>query len=135
MSHNYETLLNYYKNGTVAIAREAKLDILDILIYNSEHEGMAEAERRIGKLENVIHSLCGNPERGHILPELEKANEFNYREAHCPPFIIIYKIVSEKIIVYCVLNGRRDMRSPPHRRLIRLWIQVECGEGGRGTLR
>ena len=104
----------------VTIAREAKLDILDIWIYLSEHEGMAEADRRIKKLESVIYSLCENPERGHIPPELEKVNEFNYREVHFLPFRIVYKIVSGKIIVYCVFDGRRDMQSLLYQRLIRL---------------
>ena len=104
----------------VIISREAKLDILDIWIYLYEHEGMAEADKLIKKLESVIYSLCDNPERGHIPPELETVNEFNYREIHSLPYRVIYKILSGEIIIYCVLDGRRDMQSLLYQRLIRV---------------
>lgn len=104
----------------VNIAREAKLDILDIWIYVAKQEGIHEADSRVKKLEKVIYSLSKNSERGHLPPELEQVGEYNYREVHFLPFRIIYKIVSAKVIVYCVLDGRRDMQSLLYQRLIRL---------------
>ena len=43
----------------------------------------------------------------------------DYREAHFKPYRIIYRVMGQQVIVYCVLDGRRDMQSLLLRRLMR----------------
>jgi len=42
-----------------------------------------------------------------------------FREAHYKPYRVIYRIVDTQVIVYCVVDGRRDMQSFLQRRLLR----------------
>ena len=103
----------------VILSREAKLDILQIWNYRAEAENLADADGWIVKLEAVVRSLDENPERGHYPPELERVDEYNYREVHCFPYRIIYKVARDEIVVHCVLDGRRDMQALLCRRLVR----------------
>jgi toxin ParE1/3/4 len=42
-----------------------------------------------------------------------------YREVHYKPYRIIYRIHARTVIVYCVLDGRRDMQTLLQHRLLR----------------
>nr|AOO92220.1 plasmid stabilization protein [Rhizobium leguminosarum bv. trifolii] len=42
-----------------------------------------------------------------------------YRELHHKPWRMIYRIMGTDVVVYCVVDGRRDMQSFLERRLIR----------------
>ena len=42
-----------------------------------------------------------------------------FRELHFKPYRLIYRIMDKQVIVYCVVDGRRDMQSFLLRRLIR----------------
>ncbi len=59
------------------------------------------------------------PERGNTPKELRDLGITEYREVHYKPYRVIYRIFGEKAVVYCVIDGRRDMESLLKRRLIR----------------
>jgi toxin ParE1/3/4 len=42
-----------------------------------------------------------------------------YREVHHDPYRIIYRVFERRVVVYCVLDGRRDMQSLLQMRLLR----------------
>ena len=42
-----------------------------------------------------------------------------YRELHHKPWRMIYRIIEEDVIVYCIADGRREMQSFLERRLLR----------------
>jgi toxin ParE1/3/4 len=104
---------------TVVLSREAKLDILEIWNYRAKSVNLEDADGLIARLEALIRSLGENPERGHYPPELERVDEYNYREINCVTYRIFYKVVRDQIVVHCVLGGRRDMQMLLYRRLIR----------------
>jgi toxin ParE1/3/4 len=43
----------------------------------------------------------------------------DYRETHYKPFRVIYRIARNDVVVYCVVDARRDIRSFLERRLLR----------------
>ncbi|KPH05576.1 plasmid stabilization protein [Rhizobium acidisoli] len=59
------------------------------------------------------------PARGHIPKELTSIGMTEYRELHHKPWRMIYRIIGTKVVVYCVVDGRRDMQAFLERRLIR----------------
>ena len=51
--------------------------------------------------------------------ELRPLGISEYREAHYKPYRIIYRIMNRTVVIYCVVDGRRDMQSLLHLRLLR----------------
>jgi ParE toxin of type II toxin-antitoxin system, parDE len=63
--------------------------------------------------------LTDMPERGNLPRELLNLGVTEYREAHYKPYRIIYRIIGWDVVVYCVVDGRRDMQSFLERRNLR----------------
>ena len=49
------------------------------------------------------------PEKGRIVPELRDHNIVSYKELIEEPYRIIYKILSEEVLVVSVIDGRRNV--------------------------
>ena len=76
----------------IVVSREAQGDILGIWTYLAEKEGVETADLFLDEIEGTIQSLETLPDRGHISPELERINVFNYREIHQLPYRVIFAI-------------------------------------------
>ncbi len=98
---------------------DAALDIEDIYRYIAEHDSIANADRVLLALEETCLGLSDMPERGNVPKELRAIGMTEFREAHFKPYRAIYRIVGQQVIVYCVVDGRRDMQSFLERRLLR----------------
>jgi toxin ParE1/3/4 len=104
---------------TVLIAEDAERDLEDIFRYIAQTDAVANAERVLAALEQRCDLLAELPERGNIPKELSSLGITDYREAHFKPYRIIYRIRGREVLVYCILDGRRDMQSLLQRRLLR----------------
>ncbi|MCG8343889.1 MAG: type II toxin-antitoxin system RelE/ParE family toxin, partial [Chlorobiales bacterium] len=58
-------------------------------------------------------------DRGHCPPELERIHVREYREIHFKPYKIIYRMHEQKVFIYGVLDGRRNLQELLIERLIR----------------
>lgn len=103
----------------VLIAEDAERDIADIHAYVAETDSAQKADRLVDKLEELCAKLAELPERGNVPPELRAIGITEYREVHYKPYRVIYRVLERRVVVYCVLDGRRDMQSLLMRRLIR----------------
>ncbi len=103
----------------VLLSRDAEDDIAGIYRYVATHDSAAAADSLLNRLEKTCYSLARLPERGNIPRELQEIGVTEYREIHFKPYRILYRILNQQVIVYCVLDGRRDMQSLLHSRLIR----------------
>jgi toxin ParE1/3/4 len=103
----------------VVVSTDAERDLEDIYKYISEHDGMAHADHVLAKLEDTCRGLANLPQRGNIPKELVRLGIAEYREVHFKPYRIIYRIMERRVVVYCVVDGRRDMQSLLQRRLLR----------------
>ncbi len=103
----------------VLLAEEAERDIEDIYRYIAHHDSVGNADRVLTALEDACQRLADMPERGNIPKELASLGIADYREAHYKPYRVIYRILGSDVVVYCVVDGRRDMQSFLERRLLR----------------
>ncbi|MCW5700353.1 MAG: type II toxin-antitoxin system RelE/ParE family toxin [Rhodospirillales bacterium] len=103
----------------VFLLEEAKCDIRDIWRWVVEADGIEKADRLVDALEETGARLSEFPHRGNVPEELQALGTTNCREVHYKPYRIIYRVFENRVIVYCVADGRRDMQSLLQRRLLR----------------
>ncbi|MBX3515553.1 MAG: type II toxin-antitoxin system RelE/ParE family toxin [Rhodospirillales bacterium] len=103
----------------VFLIEDAERDIEDIWRYVAATDGIQRADRLLDALEETCARLSELPQRGNVPKELQELGITEYREAHYKPYRIIYRIFENRVIVYCVADGRRDMQSHLQRRLLR----------------
>jgi toxin ParE1/3/4 len=103
----------------VLLSEEAERDIVDIYRDIAQQDGGAKADRVLTNLERACMALARYPLRGNIPKELRPVGIVEYREVHYKPYRIIYRISARTVIVYCVLDGRRDMQTLLQSRLLR----------------
>ncbi|WP_242664277.1 type II toxin-antitoxin system RelE/ParE family toxin [Chlorobium sp. N1] len=92
------------------MAVDAEEDILAIWRYVAHVDSVGRADRLIDELRTSCLSLSAFPDRGHLPPELERIGIGEFREIHCKPYRIIYRLVEGDVFVHCVLDGRRDLQ-------------------------
>ena len=103
----------------VLLSEDAERDIEDIHRYVARHDAVGKADRLLVALEEACLGLSELPKRGNVPKELLPLGMTEFREVHYKPYRLIYRIIGGKVVVYCVLDGRRDMQSLLHRRLVR----------------
>ncbi len=77
------------------------------------------ADRLLKALDDACDRLTEMRERGNIPKELVRVGITDYREVHYKPYRIIYRVIGSDVVVYCIVDGRRDMQSFLERRLLR----------------
>jgi toxin ParE1/3/4 len=103
----------------VWLTADAERDIEEIHRYIGEYDGAMNADRVLARLEEQCRRLEYLPARGNVPRELLRLGIKEYRQVHYKPYRIIYRIIGQRVIVYCILDGRRDMQSLLQRRLLR----------------
>lgn len=103
----------------VHFTEAAEQDLFDIWRYVANHDSAANAEALLDALEETCQSLSHSPGKGHIPPELERICIDLYREIHFKPYRILYEVRERDVVVYAVLDSRRDLQSLLERRLVR----------------
>lgn len=107
------------KHYNVFLIGEAEEDIFEIYNYVAKYDSVGKADKLFTNLQNTINSLDQQPKRGHVPPELERIDVFEFREIHYKPYRIIYQITDEDVFVHCVFDGRRDLQNILQQRLLR----------------
>lgn len=106
-------------NFRVLLADDAERDVEDIYRYIASNDAVANADRVLAALEDTCARLYEMPERGNVPKELAGLGITDYRETHYKPYRIIYRIMGRNVVIYCVVDGRRDMQTLLERRLLR----------------
>ena len=103
----------------VLVSEDAALDVEDIYRYIAENNAVEKAEHVLLALEETCLGLSELPERGNVPKELRALGMTEFHEVHFKPYRVIYRIDGRQVIIYCVVDGRRDMQSLLQRRLLR----------------
>ncbi len=103
----------------VFFTADAKEDIADIYGFIAGRSGAAAADRMDLAIGEACLGLSRLPARGNIPKELRTLGVADFRELHVGVYRVICQIVVDRVYVHCVLDGRRDMQSLLHRRLVR----------------
>jgi toxin ParE1/3/4 len=66
----------------------------------------------------VVENLSRLPERGSYPKELVSLGIKEYRQTFFKPYRLIYRVADNKVIVFLIVDGRRDMQAVLARRLL-----------------
>lgn len=102
----------------VLLTRGAEQDLESIHHHIAEFDGVANADRVLDRLLELVESLAAFPHRGSHPRELLALGIKEYRQALFKPYRVIYRIIDRRVVIYLIVDGRRDMQSLLARRLL-----------------
>ena len=102
----------------VSLTEDAARDLEEIFDYIAEHDDPAKANHVLDRIEEAVESLATFPERGSHPKELLSLGIREYRQTFLKPYRVIYRIVGQRVYVYLIIDGRRDMQTLLARRLL-----------------
>ena len=102
----------------VLLTEGAEQDLESIYDYIAEFDCKANADYVLDRLLEVVESLTAFPERGAYPKELAALGIRDYRQTAFKPYRVIYRVMAQKVYIYVIADGRRDMQSLLVRRLL-----------------
>ena len=102
----------------VLLTGHAERDLEELYDYISEHDTAGNAARVLDRIEKALQGLSAFPERGSHPKELLALGIREYRQIFFKPYRLIYRIVEQRVYVYLIVDGRRDMQGLLTRRLL-----------------
>ena len=103
---------------SVLLTEGAEQDLESIYDYIAGHDTPARANYVLDRLMSVVDSLSTVPERGSFPKELLALGIKDYRQVFFKPYRVIYRASGQRIYIYLIADGRRDMQSLLMRRLL-----------------
>ena len=101
----------------VLLTEHAERDLEELYDYIAAHDTPGNAARVLDRIEKTLQSLSTFPERGPHPKELLALGIREYRQTFFKPYRLIYRIVEQRVYVYLIVDGRRDMQALLARRL------------------
>ena len=102
----------------ILLTEGAEQDLESIYGHIAEFDCKANADYVLDRLLEVVESLSAFPERGAYPKELVALGIRDYRQTAFKPYRVIYRVMAQKVYVYVIADGRRDMQSLLVRRLL-----------------
>lgn len=102
----------------VLLTEGAEQDLESIHDYISEFDCVANANYVLDRLMDVAEGLAHFPERDSYPKELVALGIKEYRQTAFKPYRVIYRVVGSQVVIYLIVDGRRDMQSVLARRLL-----------------
>ena len=102
----------------VFLTDDASRDLEGLYQYIDSHDVPGKADRVLDQIEKCFARLAEHPERGVVPTELLSIGLREYREIFFKPYRIIYRIISDRVFIMVIADGRRDMQALLQRRLL-----------------
>jgi toxin ParE1/3/4 len=102
----------------VLLTQGAEQDLESIHDYISEFDSVANANHVLDRLTEVVEGMAQFPERGNYPKELVALGIKEYRQTSFEPYRVIYRVLGSQVVIYLIVDGRRDMQSVLARRLL-----------------
>jgi toxin ParE1/3/4 len=102
----------------VLLTAGAEQDLEAIYDYIAEHDCLTNANHVLDQLMKVAQSLSHFPERGSYPKELIALGIKEYRQTAFKPYRVIYRVTGQRVVIYLIADGRRDMQAVLSRRLL-----------------
>lgn len=102
----------------VLLTHGAEQDLESIYDYIAEFDCADNANYVLDQLMTVVEGLAQFPERGVYPKELAALGIKEYRQTAFKPYRVIYRIVGSQVVIYMIVDGRRDMQSVLARRFL-----------------
>ena len=108
------------KHYKTVISRYAEDDLVEIIeYYHVKNE--IYSQKLLIALEKRVEELKEYPERGRVVPELEKQNILEYRELIEGNYRIIYAIEDKNVIIHTIIDSRRNIDELLIKKLLRMY--------------
>mgnify|MGYP000858295375 CR=1 FL=1 len=95
----------------VLLTQGAEQDLEAIHDHIGTHDSLARVNHVLDTLEKAVESLSRFPERGNYPKELIALGIKDYRQTAFKPYRVIYRVLGTQVIIYLIVDGRRDMQS------------------------
>ncbi|SFX01238.1 type II toxin-antitoxin system RelE/ParE family toxin [Marinospirillum alkaliphilum] len=102
----------------ILLTEGAEQDLESIHGYLTEFDSPLKADHLLDQLLQAVGELSHFPERGSFPKELAALGIREYRQVFFKPYRLIYRIINQQVIIYLIVDGRRDMQSLLTRRLL-----------------
>lgn len=102
----------------VLFTEDAERDLDDLYDYIARHDSPRSADRVVDRLLETTQELAAFPGRGSQPKELRAIGIQEYRQVFFKPYRVIYRVLDNRVVVYLIADGRRDMQSLLSRRLL-----------------
>lgn len=102
----------------VLLTAGAEQDLESIYDYIAEFNSVVTADHVLDELMQAVDRLSQFPERGNFPKELIALGIREYRQTAFKPYRVIYRVSGKQVIVYLIVDGRRDMQAMLARRLL-----------------
>lgn len=102
----------------VLLTEGAEQDLESIYDYIAEFDCVANANYVLDQLMTIVERLSHQPERGNYPKELIALGIKEYRQVLFKPYRVIYRVIGKQVVIYLIVDGRRDMQSLLERRLL-----------------
>jgi toxin ParE1/3/4 len=102
----------------VLLTEGAEQDLEALYDYLAAFDSVANANRVLDRLMDVVEGLGQLPGRGSYPKELVALGIKDYRQTAFKPYRVIYRVLGSRVVIYLIVDGRRDMQSVLARRLL-----------------
>jgi toxin ParE1/3/4 len=102
----------------VELTEDAERDLGDIIAYIAQQDSPRNAEHVLSRILGIADSLTVEPTRGSTPRELRGLGESEYRQVFFKPYRLIYRVIEQRVVIYLIADGRRDMQTLLARRLL-----------------
>jgi toxin ParE1/3/4 len=102
----------------VLLTQGAKQDLEALHDYIAEFSSKANADRVLDRFMEVVDGLAQFPERGSHPQELLALGIKDYRQTIFGPYRVIHRVLGSQVVIYLIVDGRRDLQSLLARRLL-----------------
>ncbi|MBA3582742.1 MAG: type II toxin-antitoxin system RelE/ParE family toxin [Gammaproteobacteria bacterium] len=95
----------------VFLTTGARYDLEDIYDYIATSDSRKHADHVLDQLMGLVQKLIINPNRGSYPKELAALGIHEYRQVFFKPYRVIYRVIDKRVIIYLIVDGRRDLQS------------------------
>ena len=103
----------------VLLTDDAGIDLQELYEYLAHSDSIQSADHVLDRLEEISCTLAADPLRGSTPKELRSLGLGEYRQVFFKPYRVVYRVLDERVVIYLIADGRRDMQSLLSRRLLR----------------
>ncbi|MEF9956864.1 MAG: type II toxin-antitoxin system RelE/ParE family toxin [Acinetobacter sp.] len=102
----------------VEMTRDATEDLRLIYEYIADEDGISRANDILDKVLVLIDDLSSFPQRSVYPKELIALGIQEYRQVIIYSYRVIYRIFEQQVIIYLIVDGRRDLQTVLAKRLL-----------------
>ena len=106
------------KRYEILLTQGAEQDLESIHDYIAEFDCVANGNYVLDRLMEAVEALVKYPEKSSYPKELVALGIKEYRQTTFKPYRVIYRVAGSQVVIYLIVDGRRDMQSLLARRLL-----------------